>query len=89
LRFFSRAATSVASHIFIVELFMAYRSWFVMTPNEAKITENVLACLRLQADLTPAGMCAHGSNARMRLRAEEIRNACIRAFHGVREKKYT
>jgi hypothetical protein len=52
-----------------------------MTPNEAKITKNVLACL--QADLIPAGMCAHGSDARMRLSAEEIRNACMRAFHGV------
>jgi hypothetical protein len=32
--------------------------------------------------LTPAGMRAHASNARMRLSAEKIRNACIRAFHG-------
>lgn len=53
---------------------MACRSWFVMTPNEAKMTENMLACL--QADLTPAGMCAHGSNARMRQRVGEIKRVC-------------
>ena len=62
---------SVASHIFILGPFMAYRSWFIMTPNEAKITENLLACL--QAALTPVGTCAHGSSARMWLRAGEVR----------------
>ena len=25
---------------------MAYRSWLVIAPNEAKITENMLACLQ-------------------------------------------
>jgi len=57
-----------------------------MTTNEAKMTENVLPCV--QADIIPAGMCAHGSNARMRISAEEIRNACVRAFHGVIKEIY-
>lgn len=48
---------------------MARRSWFVMTPNEAKSNENVLTCL--QADLTPVGMC---------VRAGEIGKACIRTI---------
>jgi hypothetical protein len=80
-RLFCCAEPSVASYVRTVGLLMGYRSWLVRIPNVVKSTETLWRVCRL--DPAPVGVCADGSNARMRLRSGQIRNTCIHACHGV------